>query len=480
MSLSSRVREPGDLAIFAFCLVALTLIYLPTLLYPYLLTDELWIVRPNTYSWTFRMGRFLFSAITWLSGEVFKEIGFNIIYVMRGSGICALAATAYFLVRWLEIWGHSRWTSVNLTICILTLPAYQIVVADGTQLSYGILLSTLAVHFIYGTYGGKLSIRLALAAVLLVCALLIYQQQMLIAFSMLAMPLLQQRHDQQTYRFVFGAGAFLTFIPIIYFLVWKLIYRMEWIGNVDQRYGPDAVGIPDLAQLQGYLNVRIPQITSLWDVIGVPKFGWLAVAVTGLMVLKVLTDFKSSPRLSLVNYAALASLLVLCDGFALLANNYPAYVTAPALSLLIFYWSFCGLAVMLGRAEVIGASALAVIGGLMAFITVKDQIAVPSWRQFQAIRDAIENNPENNYFHILGTVTSGPGYQEFGRRNSTSDNYLYLVAIDVSDDLLIKGKISKERRRSLYISISHTKVRRSPKAVPYEPNPSSIVVKLEP
>src|SRR5579862_5767703 len=98
----------NPLFILALACAFLFIVYLPVFLYPYLLLDETWIVRPGTYTSTLSMGRPLFSVFIWATGKVFAKYGLDVIYFMRISAIIGLTISIYFLVRWFERWGHNR------------------------------------------------------------------------------------------------------------------------------------------------------------------------------------------------------------------------------------------------------------------------------------------------------------------------------------------------------------------------------------
>ncbi|MCQ8782841.1 hypothetical protein [Mangrovibrevibacter kandeliae] len=452
---------------FVFYAIVLFLAYSATLFFPYLLTDETWIVRPGTYSWTFRMGRPAFSAFIWISGQMQQTIGLDVIYVMRGSAILALAATAVILKRWFLDWGHDRVTAMWLPIVLLSLPGYQIVVADGTQLAVAILLTTCATVVLPRRREDIEPARPLIAALLYVAALLIYQQQVLLAFAMLAVPLLASSVDRRTIGYVIAVGCFVTAVSVAYFLVWRII------AIPDERYGPQAVQFPAPSIVLDFVSGRFIQAANLWKVVGPPQVGLPVVVVAILMAIKVAFEFFRQSWRFLLPSIVLVGLLVASDGFAILARNYPSYVTLTPLNFLIGYWAFAGLAVLAGRWRGPLAAILAVGGALLAFITVKDEIAIPNNRTVAAIRAAFVEHPQVTNFNFVLPVQGGPGYSEFGWRNTA--NYLYLMAINVADHLSIHHVMNQSWHDQLVVTTPNAS---SGDASQNSPRPDALTIEL--
>jgi MFS family permease len=459
--------------------IALAAVCLPTVIYPYLLSDEGWIVRPGTYSWTFSMGRPLFSLFGWISARIGQSYGMGVVYALRGSGILGLALAAWFLARWLETCGHDRWSALGIAFATMTLPAYQIVVADGTQLAFAIFFAVLGTLWFHRALERRSMWLFAASAALFLAALLIYQQQALVALALLAVLLLKRPGDRHAQLVAFLGGAFVMAVTAAYFLAWRVVYWLVWPGRVDTRYGPDAVAVPGLDQIRPFLETRLAQVANLWHVEGYPALTWIVALVIVLAVVKIVHDLWSARRRAVLSYALVVGLLVGADSFRLVAHSFPSYVTAPALSLIVFYWAFSGAAVLLGRrATPIFAAGLAVLGGVLAFITLRDEVAIPNWREFATVRAAFLRHPEAESFHLVGVKRSGPGFQEFGWRNSGTDVYLDLLAQNVADDLVLKGALARARRERLYISTGEV-YRVAPASHPSEPKPDSVVVRLD-
>lgn len=461
---------------FTLILFALLLAYSPTLAFPYLLTDETWIIRVPSGLWGLATGRPLFSLSALGSELVRREIGLDVIYLMRLSAILGLAVVALMLMRWFEIFGRDRASSCLLAIAIMTLPAFQIIVADGTQLAYAVLFAVLAAHAFRRGFEDRSTIWMLIAAFLLLASLAIYQQQTLVFFAMLAIALLSRPDDKRIYVHVIAGGVFMTVVSTLYFIGWSMLYRIFYPDRVDARYGPDAVDIPSLDQIARFIDTRLVQVANLWDV-GGPNFGHVWIPVVALIAIKIAYDLWKRPRSACVVYPLLVGLIVACDSFALLARAYYSYITATALSMAIFYLAFLGASILV-RPPVV-ASGVAVLGAVLAFSTVRDNIAYPNWRHMQQIREAIITNPDKNSFHIIGIESNqGTGYQEFSWRNATADNYLYLTALNIVDDLRIKGIITPEHRNRLYLSVSGTMAVFAPDSTPSKPKSGAVVVRL--
>lgn len=429
MSLSGRRANVFWFSAFLGCLAA---VYSTTLIYPYLLADETWIVRPTTPTWGFIMGRPLFSIMSWIVAKISVAWDFNLgIYILRLSGILGLALAGRYLMLWLECWGHRHIAAFALALAAMTLPAYQMIVDDGTQLATAIFLTIAATY--YGYRHRQSWTAFVASAVLLCLSMLIYQQQILIVFALLTVPLLAGRSDFDARRFVVVFSAWVAVISITYFASWKIFYRFYWPGHVDKRYGPDAVGLPSLGTLHEFFTIRAGQVGDLWDV-DQPSLGPVIIFVLILMALKLVTDVRTSRQDAAINYMMIAFLFVASDGFRLVAGAYPSYVTATALSFLVFYWAYRGLIVCF-RKESAAAGAVAVMGCCVAAYTTRFDIALPNWRESCAISQAIVDHPGDTNFRLNGRTEMPPEFQEFGWRNSLTDFYLYEMALDIADHL---------------------------------------------
>lgn len=146
---------------FAVFFVSLAAVYSATLVYPYLLADEAWIVRPGTASAALKIGRPLFSIMGAAERHITEKHVYLGILTLRVSGLLGLALTARVLMRWLEIWGHPRIEAALLSLSAMTLPAYEIVIADGTQLGLAIFLPHHRLYFFgaSGRIGGLMRYR---------------------------------------------------------------------------------------------------------------------------------------------------------------------------------------------------------------------------------------------------------------------------------------------------------------------------------
>ncbi len=454
-------------------LAILFLVYLPTFLYPYLLADETSLVRYITLP----PGRYLFAFISWGFATIFRLVGFYAIYVMRGFAVFWLALAGYFLMRWFEYWGHERTLSFLLAICIMTLPAYQIVVADGTQLAFAIFVATFATHYHFTSVDSSNWRKYTISSSLLLIAILTYQQQLLVALSMLAVPLLMTK-EWRVYRSVISYGAFVTILALVYFICWKFIfYPLAFPGKIDTRYGPHAVHIPGKEQFIEFMEGRISQVANLWNVHH-PYLTWIVYIVFALIIIRLFYDLIIFPKQFALKLTLLIGLIIGSDFFRFATGAYHSYVTATALTLILFYMAFSGLDVLLRKKTTIFVMALAVYGCFMAFITVKNEIAIPNRHHMDQITEAVINNPNRLNFHIdFAYKNDSTAYQEFQWRNTGV--YLHFITIDVLDHLAIMGTISDDRRGKMYVSVGGAESGGLPDSTPSEPKADSFIVKLE-
>ncbi len=474
----TKQKSTKNLLFIWIALIFLSLVYLPTFLFPYLLTDELWIIRGISLWSLFPMGRPLFSVFGWLSGIMNAKFGYEVIvFVLRGSAIIGLSCSVYFLMRWLERWGHDRRTSFGLALATMTLPAYQIVVADGTQLAYAILSAILATLTFHRAFETRSILLIASSYILFNIALSIYQQQALIFFALLAVPLLQDPSNRRIQFFVLSGGAFATIISLFYFIVWSLLSHFAWPNIVNTRYGPYAVSLPTFTQFIDHFSRRIPQVANLWHIS--PFYSWIVVGVALLMIVKMSCDIRSGRWTALLSYAILVCFFIASDSFALVAHAYTSYITSTAMSLLVFYWAFSGIILLLRRYKALASYCLAIIGGFLAFTTINNRIAIPNWQHFQEVRSVILANPDVENFHLLGIKASHKSaYQEFTWLNAQTDVYLSLLARTIVDDLVFKGEISPAQRNKMFFSVSNVLNQAAPESQPSEPRLNAMIISL--
>src|SRR5205823_2856962 len=110
--------------------------------------------------------------------------------------------------QWLRLWGHSRMSAIGISLAVMTLPAYQIVVADGTQLVVPMVLAIGATFLFYYGFQRHVPLAFVAAGVLLYAALAIYQQQALIAFAFLIVPLMRRPGDARAQTLVITGAVF--------------------------------------------------------------------------------------------------------------------------------------------------------------------------------------------------------------------------------------------------------------------------------
>jgi hypothetical protein len=420
----------------------LFLIYLPTFLHPYLLTDETWLIAiPGSHvGLGDGFGRYLFAFISWGMNELFQKIGFYSIYFIRGFAVFWLALSGFFLMRWFEYWGHEKFLSFLLSILILTLPAYQIVVADGAPLAFAIFTAIVSTYYFFTSADNLNWKKYILLSVLLIFSLTTYQQQVLVALAMLIVPLLQKK-DWLTYKSVVIYGCFVTLVTFVYFVVWKFIlYPRAFPGRIDERYGPHAISIPSIDQFFDFFSNRLLQISNLWNV-QQPHINIVVCIILSLILIKI---FFGTSKLFIFKFPVLVGLVFGADFFRFITGAYHSYVTAPAISLVILYMAFSGLYFLFRKKTIFIIFLLTIYGSFMAFNTVKNEIAIPVSHHFNQIKESVLKNPSSTRFHLdFSYKNDSVATQEFQWRNGGV--YLFHMATSVFEDLAINGEISKDR-----------------------------------
>lgn len=427
-------------------------VYLPVFAHPYLLADETWLIASPKFHLYLGMcgefGRYLFFPINGVFNAAFQFIGLDAVYVIRSFAIGWFALSGCMLVRWFRLWGYEASASFALSVCILTLPAYQIIVADGTQLAPAIFFA------IYGTYrffapGEAVGWRnAALSAGCLLASLLIYQQQVLLAIAMLAVPLLAGR-IWRDWLPVMHFGTLVTALSAVYFTVWKFVYPLAVHEKINERYGPNGVHLPGKDTLVEFATGRLVQVANLWDV-HPPQVNLVTYVVGALILTAVLLG---PARLVLQRCVLFALLVVGSDFFRLAAGTYPSYVTATALSFLVLSSAYAGARLLLGRFASYPVVALACYGCLMAFVTTRQEIALPNSMHMQQIRAAVLENPGCRSVRIdFAYRNDSTAYQEFQWRNAGV--FLFHASIAVFEDLAKKNLISPLQLKDLNANLS--------------------------
>ena len=479
MGAHTSQKISGKEAITAVVFVAvLGAAFLPTIVYPYLLTDELWVIRLDTPYWALGFGRPMFGAISWIAGKLFLWEGLEAIYWMRASAIVALALSAILLARWLEKWGTASISARLLALATMTLPAFQIIVADGTPLAFGVLMAMIAPFLALAGFQatGLARVRCYLgSAVLVQGALIVYQQTALMAFAVLIVPVLSSGSSR--FRFAWAQGLIIAIATLVYFIVWRTAYRIVAPDRMDTRYGPDAVQIPSLEHLVTTLELRFIQVAELWSV-DLPALSVISGGAAALIMLKLVTEICADIRRGLMTTLFVVGLFVAADGIALAAGAYPSYVTAPAISLIVLYAAFAGASVVMREYAFLIPCILVIVGVVSAHITLRE-IAIPNWRHMVQIREAILANPEALNFHVLGDKNNSSFYQEFSWMNARTDVYLHMAAVHVAEDLARAGAIPKDRFTRLHFSVGRVLVFSEPAGEHANQRPGSVTVELD-
>lgn len=434
-------------------IVLLALVYSPVFMYPYLLADETWLIGSSKFHLYLGMcsqfGRYLFFPVNGIFNGLFHFIGLDAVYVVRAFAIVWFALSGFVLVRWFRLWGQGVPTAYALTMCILTLPSYQIIVANGTQLAPAIFFT------IYGTYcffapGGNAGWRKTVfCSGCLLVSLLIYQQQVLLAIAMLAVPLLAGR----TYRDwlpVMRFGGLVTALSASYYIVWKFaLYPLAVHDKINERYGPNGIHLPGKAALVEFATERLVQVANLWNV-HPPQVSLITYGMAALILTALLTG---PARMVLLRCVLFVLLVVGADFFRLAAGAYPSYITSTGLTFLVFFCAYAGFQRLLKRISPYAAIALACYGCFMAFATTRQEIALPNNFHMQQIRTAVLENPGCWRVRVdFAYRNNSSAYQEFQWRNAGV--FLFHASIAIFEDLAKKHLISQSQLQDLNDNLS--------------------------
>jgi hypothetical protein len=440
------------------------LIYWPIVAFPYLLIDDNWLLRgwtePNYPSQGFisvLQGRPALMAMAWGSSFLVKGFGETGIQIMRLSGIAMLGVCAvltYAYTRHLPLTKPFRFLAAALW---LTLPATQVIVANGTWLTAGIAAALGAVLILLGSLTWP---RVAAAVLLLWFAAATYQPCFFIAPALYILTLYTAKDWRPVaLRLGIMIGAF-----AVYYFAWKISFAVVYPGSPEDRYNPRAVlhRRQWLARFYDHMSDRLWILAQIWDVpASFPRIkGYvqpvLLVTFVAAIFVFLQQTHKRLPK-ALVRLWPLALIPL-----AMIASEIPgllsrtilkSYTTAIG-STIILTMAICLLlsyvferVELFGRAATSACIAILALGSVLASMSVTTHFALPAFTDMRGVAAYAAEREQHRHAdgtillcfvgheHIYGPGSPIPafGHGEFGWSNVTHPFYLYWHSRSVID-----------------------------------------------
>jgi hypothetical protein len=412
----------------------LLLVYSSTIVLPYLLLDETWLLRNSNVA-----SDIAYPSIRFLVGLVQGRPIFLLLLVMtRGLVYLTSQTVTIQLLRLLAIFGLAFFSvqlytlasriklspTVSLPIAIgaVTLPAFQVFVGNATWLVIPLVLVTwcfiICFDFVMNEQN-KTKLWRTLLKTLFLSGLVLatYQSLLLIHFALLLFVFLfghsniSRKNGKRLAVFVCG----ITLLSLaIYYCAWKFSYHLL-LGNFSEsRYAPQNVSFESLIGKVDFLfTFRLRQALNLWCVNVFSNAYYLSlIAISlGFITKALLLPWKNvDSTLSSMGHlfdAILVCLLIMMvsDAIAMSApQQLKSYTTLAALSLCCYFiitWSvlniFTFLSSVMGYVKLSPNRALLFIclcSLLLAQLTVLRMFSIPNWVTTNVIEDSIRGTIE--------------------------------------------------------------------------------------
>ncbi len=264
-------------------IVCMALIYTGILLYPYLRSDDTYLVY---YYRQFKMldtgmGRPVFWYLVDINGYLSQIIGSKSIIVFRVLGLITMTGAAVVWNRWLLRFGVRPNQSLAATIGIYTLPSYQVIIGNGCWLAPAVLASIYAGTRLYDLiHTSKLISWKAIGcAILIFLCLATYQIFGFLSAIGAIVPLIWTRDVDATEirkRFSTSIRLIVVIICVVifYYILWRIALRLvpPVVGGGDYLPAQKSGIVENIlagfqllgATLDG--NWPIPRIVNLWRI----------------------------------------------------------------------------------------------------------------------------------------------------------------------------------------------------------------------
>lgn len=414
---------------------AIAVVFLPAVLFPHYLADDLWIFRPQSEGFpdlwfiAVNQGRPVFAVLIQFSKSIHGLVGVYAVSIIRAFAILFLIAFGVAAYRIALDYKFRTCNAFLLALILSTLPGSQMYVVGGPWLSLGWATSAWCARWILNPgvdldFSRRSFWIYAVLFINVVLSLFLYQAVPFVFFSLMVLPVLFSRLSIKsitlTPSIVFILGIF------VYVLIWLYITKTIDAGQ-DRRYSIQNFNVSFYEQYtllhlraELFINKRLPMVLSLWDVReGALLSQWF---VSLIVVSGFLCDIARQRGLQLKLGAALrwgaAILLFILSDFAALAAKPGtlvfSYMTsgAPmvALAIIVVYAMQCIKDIIFPKLTSDRVHrGTAFIAGLLAIVfssyTVTAFYVLPAWIEHSLVRASLRNQLER-----VGKITNVVAY----------------------------------------------------------------------
>ncbi|HEV2552944.1 MAG TPA: hypothetical protein VGV17_04175 [Bosea sp. (in: a-proteobacteria)] len=317
---------------------AIALAFLPAVLFPHYLADDLWIFRPQTEGFpdvwfiAINQGRPIFAGLIQFSKSLHELIGIYAVSATRAVAILFLILFGIAVFRILIDYKFERTNALVFSIVLCTLPGSQMYVVGGPWLSIGWATSAWCARWILAPGNNPCLSRnfilscLCLFFNILLC-LFLYQA---IPFAIVALMIIPVLFSSRPIRSI-------VFTPLVVFLISIAVYVIIWFyitssfdAGQDKRYSIQNLNVSfteqyHLLKLRAelFFNKRMPMVLAVWDVRD--GFVFTQIVTATVIVAGFVFDLARQNALpqrlvTLLRWAIALSLFVLSDFAAIAAK----------------------------------------------------------------------------------------------------------------------------------------------------------------
>ena len=416
--------------IFPLFFALIFFVYSSTVFMPYLLLDENWLLRgmdmdPDYVYPKLRFlvglvqGRpvfmcmlFVTRALVYLTSQV---TCIQILRVFAIMGVSLFALQLYHLSDKIKL---SPYISIPIVVSAITLPSFQVLVANATWLVVGLLFVTWSFQICFDAVEKQRSLfdrQLLMAIVLCGLCLATYQSLILVNFSLL------------TFVYLFGANLFssrfitrltlrvmlATFFSIlIYYFLWKLSCNVLFGNLPEHRYGPQNILLSNVwDHFNFFITFRLQQALNLWNFTGF--YPVIAGVMLAGLISKIILLQREDGNTLKVAFSAVMLTISYCMGMILISdlvalsspNKIYSFTTLLALSLtcyFVFIWNVLAITSLL--ASIINVKFLTSVTMLMAICfmsliaaqyTVLTRFSLPNWLLTSLVKETVSDVTNN-------------------------------------------------------------------------------------
>jgi len=276
-AIETKTANPRDVPsypdIWPLLFFAPLLVYWPLVAFPYLLMDDNWLIRgwteqgyPTLGFVSVVQGRPALAALAGASALLVSTLGEFGVQIFRLCGIAVLGLCCMSTYRILGRFPLSQPFRILGAVIWITLPPAQVIMANGTWLTIGILSALLATQILL--HG--LTLRsAAAAAILLLISISTYQPLFFISPAIYLLSLYNKDiRVREDFRSLVLHVGFFVGVFVAYYLAWKGLFSYLYPTIQEHRYSPKALLSFRQAweRLPQHFLYRGTRLLDMWDV----------------------------------------------------------------------------------------------------------------------------------------------------------------------------------------------------------------------